>query len=135
MMHSQVTKVFESYPDAPRAELLNIRAAIFAVAQEESLGEIVETLKWGEPSYQSKHGSPIRIGWKAKSPHTISVYFNCKTTLIETFKEIYHHTFQFEGNREIVLHLSDDIAMAQLKACLSMALRYHQIKHLPLLGA
>ena len=72
---------------------------------------------------------------KAKSPNHISVYFNCRTVLVETFKELYMDTFSFVGNREIILPLSKPIPMQELKHCISMSLRYHSIKHLPLLGA
>lgn len=139
-MDSRIKSKFDSYPEAARLMLLDIRMAIFEVAAEESLGEITESLKWGEPSYQSKVGSAIRMDWKAKSPHTVSVYFNCKTTLVGTFKEVYRDTFVYAGNREIVFQVSDnsslkELPMLELKACISIALRYHQVKHLPLLGA
>ena len=54
---------------------MKIRDAIFDVSKEESLGEVVENLKWGEPSYQSKNGSVVRIDRKKKSPDTISGIF------------------------------------------------------------
>jgi len=134
-MSSAVQEKFESYPEVARQQLLKIRNAIYDVAEEESLGNIVESLKWGEPSYLSKKGSAIRMDWKAKSPDTISVYFNCKTVLVDTFKEIYRDTFTYVGNREIVFQIPQTLPMLELKACLSIALRYHQVKHLPLLGA
>ncbi len=134
-MDSSLQNKFESYPEAAKVKLLTIRAAIFDVAAEESLGDIVESLKWNEPSYLSKSGSAIRMDWKPRSPNTISVYFNCKTSLIDTFKEIYSDTFVFVGNREMIFQITDELSMQELKACFSMALRYQQIKHLPLLGA
>lgn len=137
-MDRKIKNKFEGYPEAARSQLLAIRTAIFEVAAEESLGEIVESLKWGEPSYLSKAGSAVRMDWKAKSPATVSIYFNCQSLLIETFKEIYGDTFEFVGKREIVFQLSrleaHGLPIAELKACLSMAMRYHDIKHLPLLG-
>jgi len=135
IMDSSLQNKFESYPEAAKVKLLTIRAAIFDVAAEESLGDIVESLKWNEPSYLSKSGSAIRMDWKPRSPNTISVYFNCKTSLIDTFKEIYSDTFVFVGNREMIFQITDELSMQELKACFSMALRYQQIKHLPLLGA
>ena len=63
------------------------------------------------------------------------VYFNCKTTLIETFKKIYKDTFNYVGRKEIVFDVLGDLPIQELKACISMSLRYHKIKHLPLLGA
>jgi len=108
--------------------------AIFEVAKEESLGNIIENLKWHEPSYLAKNGSAVRMDWKEKSPSTISIYFNCKTRLVDTFNEIYQDTFTYVGNREIVFEIEDELPMQELKACISMALRYHKIKYLPLLG-
>ncbi len=32
------------------------------------VGEVEETLKWGEPGYVTKTGSIIRLGWKASRP-------------------------------------------------------------------
>jgi len=139
-MDVKVKERFEGYPEAVRVQLLTIRDAIFEVAAEESLGKVAESLKWNEPSYQSKHGSAIRMDWKDKSPSTISLYFNCQTTLIDTFREVYRDTFTFVGNREMVFDISEGLPLEEfpileLKACISMALRYHQIKNLPLLGA
>ncbi len=139
-MDNIIKEKFETYPVAAKDQLLKVRDAIFEVAAEESLGKVTESLKWNEPSYQSKHGSAIRMDWKDKFPSTISIYFNCQTTLIDTFREVYRDTFTFVGNREIVFDISEDLPLEELpilelKACISMALRYHQIKHLPLLGA
>jgi hypothetical protein len=133
-MDGSIQNKFESYPEAAKDKLLKIRTAIFEVAAEESLGNIVESLKWNEPSYLSKSGSAIRIDWKQRSASTISVYFNCKTNLIDTFREIYPDTFSFSGNREIVFQLDTELPVQELKACISMALGYQKIKHLPLLG-
>lgn len=133
-MESVVKKKFDSYPVRVRERLIKIRALIFEVAREEKLGDIRETLKWSEPSYSSKNGSPIRLDWKLKYPNHVSVYFNCNTRLIDTFKQVYPGVFQCLGNREIVLPISKPLPMQQLKGCISKALRYHSIKHLPLLG-
>jgi hypothetical protein len=74
------------------------------------------------------------MDWKPKFPNQVFVYFNCKTTLIETIKEIYGDLFVYEGNRAIVLDLSKAIPLAELRHCISLSLRYHKIKNLPLLG-
>lgn len=134
-MEQSVKERFDSYPDGARVKLLKIREAIFGVAERENIGEITETLKWGEPSYLSEKGSTVRIDWKKKHPDSVLIYFNCNTTLVETFKEIYRDTFQFVDNREIRFSVSEPISMSELEACISMALRYHSIKHLPMLGA
>ena len=134
-MNKNISQKFDTYPDDIAKILLVIRQAIIDVANETSDDELEEVLKWGEPSYIVKHGSTVRFDWKAASPNQYRIYFNCKTSLVETFKELYGNTFTYEGNRAMVFSTSDIIPMTQLKHCLSLALRYHSIKHLPLLGA
>lgn len=134
-MNPKVRAVFDHYPAAAQKQLLKIREAVYAVANKEGLGPIEETLKWGEPSYIVKGGSTIRIDWKTKTPEQFYVFFNCKTRLVETFHELYGDLFLLRDNRAMVFNINDKIPITELKQCLSMALRYHSIKHLPLLGA
>ena len=63
------------------------------------------------------------------------MYFNCKTTLVATFKEIYGDIFTYEGNIAIVFTMAQVIPLQELLHCISMSLRYKKIKHLALLGA
>ncbi len=133
-MEQAVEEKFDSYPNDARTRLYEIRELIFDVATYDSIGELTETLKWGEPSYLSKNGSTVRMNWSIKNPEVVSVYFNCNTILVETFKELFQDTFIYKGNREIVLPLSKGVPIVELRSCISMTLRYHKIKHLPLLG-
>jgi hypothetical protein len=134
-MDQTVAKIFESYPDEIRVKLLGIRELIYQVASQEKIENLVETLKWGEPSYIAKQGSTVRIDWKSNSPNQVAVYFNCNTKLVETFKEIYGEVFKFEGNRAIVFSLNEKIPDKQLAHCIALSLRYKQLKKLPMLGA
>lgn len=112
-----------------------VRRLIFAVAEENNLGAVEETLKWGEASYLAKGGTTIRMDWKPKEPGFIKVYFHCQTRLIETFKVLYRDEFEYEGKRAIVIPLNTTLKEGPLGHCLQMALKYHSLKHLPLLGA
>ena len=129
-------EVFNAYPLEVQQQMNQLRALIIEAASEiEDLENLEETLKWGEPSYLSKIGSTVRIDWKTKTPEQFAIYFKCTSKLVTTFKTIYKDTFEFEGNRAIVFKLNDNIPETELKHCISMALTYHKIKHLPLLGA
>lgn len=134
-MDLSVQQKFNSYPTEVAVLLNIVRELVFSVVQQDGISDITETLKWGEPSYVSKIGSTVRIDWKSKYPEHYYIYFNCKTSLIETFKEIYGDTFNYEGNRAIVLNVKQQLPRKQLAHCISMSLRYKQIKHLHLLGA
>ena len=131
-----VADVFESYPPAIRKKLLSLRKLIYEVAaQDKNIGALEECLKWGEPAYLAKGGSAVRINWKASSPNTLFIYFNCKTKLVETFKELYGDSFSYQGNRALEFNVNDEIPLAPLKHCIALSLSYHRIKHLSLLGA
>jgi len=132
----KVKDVFDNYPKAVQARMLHLRALVLSVASEmDGLEKLEETLKWGEPSYLSKHGSTVRMDWKEKNPDQFALYFKCTSRLVPTFKTLYQNKFTFEGDRAIVFKLNDKIPEAALKHCIAMALTYHKIKHLPLLGS
>ena len=131
-----VAAAFDAYPSSVRRQLLRLRELVVDVADShEAVGRVEETLKWGEPSYLVKGGSTIRLGMPNSSPERFAMYFNCNTKLVDTFREIYPNTFEFEGNRAIVFALGSQIDTDALRHCIELALRYHHLKKLPLLGA
>lgn len=135
-LNPQVAKIFETYPAPVQAKLLFLRKLIFEVAAEnDGIGDIEETLKWGEPAYLTKGGSTIRIDWKSSRPDQYAMYFHCKTRLVDTFRELYRDVFKYEGNRAIVFDVQDVIPTLELKHCISLSLVYHRVKHLWMLGA
>ncbi|MEP1743750.1 MAG: DUF1801 domain-containing protein [Kangiellaceae bacterium] len=133
-MNQSVKQKIAEYPADAKAKIEELRAIIYNIASEQNLGEVTESLKWGEPSYSVAGGSPIRIDWKPRAPHSVSLYFNCKTKLVETFREIYKDSFQFIGNRELRLKNEGALRSAELSHCIQLALTYHKVKSLPLLG-
>lgn len=127
---------FEEYPDDVKEKLNYLRELILETAKTiPSIQELEETLKWGEPSYLAKKGSTIRINAKTSNSCQYAMYFQCTSKLVPTFRVIYRDTFDFEGNRAIVFNLNDQIPKEQLCHCIKLALTYHTVKHLPLLGA
>lgn len=133
-MKAEVKNKFDSYPDHIRILLFHVRDLIFKVVEEEVLGEVEETLKWGEPSYLVKGASTIRFDWKQKTPDKYFIFFNCNTKLVETFRELYGNELEFQGNRAIVLNTNERIPEKAIRHCISLSLRYKSIKDLPLLG-
>lgn len=132
----KVDSKFQTYPKEIKPKLNYLRSLILEAASEiAGLESLEETLKWGEPSYLAKKGSTIRIDWKSKTPDQYAIYFKCTSKLISTFKELHGDLFKYENNRAILFDLNDKVPKKALKQCIAMALRYHKIKHLPLLGA
>ncbi|PAS26988.1 hypothetical protein CGT72_18795 [Vibrio cholerae] len=133
-MEIDVRKKFASYPDHIKLVLMSIRSLIFEISETRELGEVKESLKWGEPSYSVINGSTIRFDWKAKYPEQYFIFFNCKTKLVDTFRELYSDTLKFQGNRAIVLNINEAQPIEQLSHCIEISLKYKLIKDLPFLG-
>lgn len=132
---NEVRTKLENYPINVQKALLTIRSLILEVAEQKGLDGIEETLKWGDPSYLSKEGSTIRYDWKDKTPEQYFIFFNCKTKLVDTFRELYADELTFQNNRAIVLNLNQPIPVNVIRHCIELSLCYKKIKHLPLLGA
>lgn len=131
----KVELVFNNYPDSVRNHMLELRNLVLETAKEiDGISKLEETLKWGEPSYLTKHGSTIRMDWKSKSPNQYAMYFQCTSRLVETFKMVFKNTLNFEGKRAIIFKIGEEIPKEALKYCIKSALIYHKIKHLPTLG-
>ncbi len=127
-----VARVFEAYPPPLRRKLMALRKLIFdTAAATDGVGEIEETLKWGEPAYvtsQSKSGSTIRIDCKKSGPARYAMYFHCQTNLVETFRTLFPNDFKFEGHRSIVFDENDVVPCDALAVCIAAALTYHRRK-------
>lgn len=130
----EVAAVFERYPDGIREKILLLRRLILeTAATTEGVGEIEETLKWGEPSYltpKTKSGSTVRIDWKKSKPEQYAMYFKCTANLVPAFREKYSRVFNFEGNRAIIFKLDEEIPAEALQSCIVLALTYHRNKNL-----
>lgn len=132
--NSDVAHVFSAYPLPIRQKLLALRELIFrTAASTDGVGELEETLKWGEPAYvtsQSKSGSTVRIDSMKSDPEQYAIYFHCKTDLIETFRTLFPAEFKFEGNRAIVFNMTDAVPVDSLCFCIAASLTYHRNKRM-----
>lgn len=112
--------------------MLALRRLVFEVAaQLPDVGALEETLKWGEPAYLtpvSRSGTTIRMDWKPRSPDVCALYFNCQTTLVETFRSLFPEIFTYEGNRAVLMPLSALLPEEAVKTCIAAALTYHRSK-------
>ncbi|MBV2092759.1 MAG: DUF1801 domain-containing protein [Candidatus Thiodiazotropha sp. (ex Ctena orbiculata)] len=134
-MKSEVQEKFDRYPEHIIPLMFQLRDLMFSVAESQNLGEVEETLKWGEPSYLVKNGSAVRMDWKPKSPGQCYLFFHCQTKLVGTFRALYSSSLVFQGNRAIVLNVNRKLPERVIRHCIELAFRYKTVKHLPLLGA
>ena len=102
-----------------------LKALIFeTAAQSPEIGQLEESLKWGEPSFTPKKrnvGSSVRL---AQRDDGVALMFICTTKLVGRFKEIYPDEFAFEGGRALVFKEGNALPVEPLKHCIGMALTY-----------
>ncbi|MGE0332318.1 MAG: DUF1801 domain-containing protein [Ramlibacter sp.] len=124
-----VAQAYGAFPTGIRRRLLALRELVFrTAASTDGVGELQETLKWGEPAYlttATRSGSTVRLGWKKARPQEYAIYFNCQTTLVDTFRTLFPHELRFEGNRAIVLREADALPTEALRFCIAAAFTYH----------
>ncbi|MET4385863.1 hypothetical protein ABIB73_001608 [Bradyrhizobium sp. F1.4.3] len=124
----EVSRAFDAFPAPIGKRLLQVRALIFATAAaHDEVGRLSETLKWGEPAYltdESGSGSTIRLGRVKDSEHP-AILFNCKTTLIDTFRDRFPDQFEYRQTRALLLNVKGALPKQPLLVCLSLALTYH----------
>lgn len=130
--NAEVAKAFAADTPPQRRKLLALRRLVLdTAAATPGVGEIEETLKWGEPAYlttASKSGSTIRLGPVTSSPSQYALYFNCKTTLVETFRTLFPRELRCDGDRAIVLDVADAVPRDAVAFCIQAALTYHRRK-------
>jgi hypothetical protein len=127
---ADVAAAFAAFAEPVRGRLLEVRRLIFATAAAtDGVGTLTETLKWGEPAYLTEatgSGTTIRLGRPKAREGVGAVLFNCRTTLVETFRTLLPHAFPYQGNRAILLDPSAPLPAEPLAICLAMALTYHR---------
>ena len=124
---SAISAAIDGYPEPARAQFMALRARLHEIAGAiAGTGGLTETLKWGEPSFapvKGRVGTPVRLAWKAARPDAISLFVNCQTSLVETWRAQYPE-LEFVGNRELIIPLSGAIP-PDIAACMRDALTYH----------
>ena len=132
VMDADVARKFAAYPPGVRRKLMALRRLILeTAATTEGVGALQETLKWGEPAYvtaQTGSGSTVRIDWKKSDPERYAMYFNCQTSLVETFRTIFSDEFSYEGNRALVFEMDKALPQQALRFCIAASLTYHLAK-------
>ncbi|RYG12562.1 MAG: DUF1801 domain-containing protein [Burkholderiales bacterium] len=128
-----VAAVFAACPPPVRPRLLDLRRLIIETAAGlPEVGPLQEALRWGDPAYLTPHsrsGSPIRINRRKSSPTGYAMYFQCQTTLVETFRTLFGKELRLEGNRAILFDLHEPPASRETLAfCIEAALTYHARK-------
>lgn len=120
---TQIAAVFNSYPEPAKSGLLKLRALIFEVAEANpKIGAVSETLKWGQPSYQSASGTPIRLGLPKAGGY--AVFAHCQTAVISDFRNILGDKYTYDANRAVVFDATADPDLNEVAVLINRALTY-----------
>lgn len=104
---------FRTLDEATCRRLLAWRDLAFQVATADPrIGELTETLKWGQPSYLTeitKSGGTLRL-WVTNDGRP-ALFVTCSSSLADQMRERYGDDLNFEGNRAILPRneTSDDV--------------------------
>lgn len=128
---TEVTAVFNRYPQPIREKLWELRELVLETAvSTPGVGKIVETLKWGQPSYltvKPKSGTTIRLDAYNVNKGQIALFVHCQTSLIATYRQRHPH-LTTEGSRALILDAYAPLPTDTLRDCIQLALTYHQQK-------
>ncbi len=129
MNNPEVQFKFDTYPEPIRQKLMDLRQLIFDVAAEtRGVGEIEETLKWGQISYlthRPKSGTTIRIDQYRPETEQVAFFVHCQTSLVDTYRQMVPDGFDYEGTRAVIWNELDAKQVCILKDFIELALTYH----------
>ncbi len=127
-----VAAAYRNYPAPLRKGLLSLREMLFeTAAQTDGVGTLLETLRWGTPSYltpETKSGTTIRLGVEAKTAERFGLYVPCQTTLVADYKQLYGKTFSYNGKRGLLFNPEETLPLEELRHCIALGLTYHRNK-------
>ena len=122
MQKTDIHTLYSNYSTLEKEKLVELQELIHEVAREAHV-EINEGIKWGQLSFASPKGTPIRID--KYSDTQIGFFVHCQTTLVETWRSLFADTLCFSKNRAILLELNAPLPKEALKICIDHALNYH----------
>ena len=98
----RVAAVFAAFPADVRSQLLAVRAMIFDAHGD----RLVETLKWGQVAYHpaaARQGTTVRLDALRSEAGRYALFVHCRTSIVERCRALYPDSFEYRGNRALVL--------------------------------
>ena len=126
--NGDVSAIFSAYPHDVQKRLLELRDLILITAAQVGVGQLEETLKWGQPSYltsATKSGTTVRIDADSKFGCDYALYVNCQTRLIADCRELYPD-LTYGGNRSVHFKVCEPFPIAPMRHFIELALTYHK---------
>lgn len=116
------------WPAPAQSVIWTCRTLFHRIAQENNIGVLDETLKWGQPSWRPRRartGSTLRMNWSPASPDQMSFFVDCKTDLAARMATLYPTPFSNDGRRRLDMSLALPLPEQALAHLAEMTFTYH----------
>ena len=120
-----IKAAFAAFDADQRTGLLALRAHIFETAATLPIGRVEESLKWGQPSYNTpdtRAATPIRLG--TTKAGDIAIFTHCQSTVMSDFRALAPANMRFDGNRALHVSPSHPIPLDDITPLIRAALTY-----------
>lgn len=124
-----MTQAIDGWPAPAQDAFCKLRGIVLDTANRIPDLTVLETLKWGQPSWlpdRPRVGSTLRANWVPARPNDLTLYVHCQTTLAATMRDLYPDAFDFEGNRALHIPLDRPLPEQALAHCADLTLTYHR---------
>lgn len=101
------------------------------IAQENNIGPLGESLKWGQPAWRPEKprtGSTLRMEWSPANPNQLALFVDCKTDLASRMRDLYPNLYANDGRRRLAVSLDHPLPEQALAHLAQMTFTYHRAK-------
>ncbi len=122
-----IRAAFARHPPAVQAALLRLRKLIFQTAERNAqVGSILETLKWGAPSYLTPSGSGTTLRLESgPGDGEYALRVHCQTRLVEFARGRFGDRLRYDGRRGLIFRTGDRLPEREVIEFIKRALTYH----------
>jgi hypothetical protein len=104
----RIAAAFNLADDQARMGLLKLRDLILETAETlPDIGPVGEALRWGQPSYISRKGTPLRLGVPKSA--RFGLFVHCQSRVIPNYIERYPAWDRIDGTRAVLFDRPDQI--------------------------
>ena len=121
-----IAKALAHCPAAMQDRLLEVRTLILAASDQPAIGTLTETLKWGQPAYQTLAtgaGTTLRLGRITSKSVRCGLLVPCQSRVIDQCR-IEAPELDYDGNRAALIPADGPLPAAALSRCITLALTY-----------
>ena len=121
----------ETWPDPAQAHFVALRGLVHEVAAAANIGQLDESLKWGQPAWRPvrpRVGSTLRVDWSASAPERLMAFVDCKTNLASEMETRFPGQFSNDGRRALGFDLGAPLDRDAVWTLAHLTLTYHRAK-------